>query len=196
MLRLKVFGAAALLALTPMLMTTSAEAQFKGRGGPGAARFGGAAFAGRPAMPSPRWGAGGAAFAGRPAIASPRWGAGAAGVAAAARPGGWAGRPGGWQGRRIGAGIGFATGLAAGAALASRPYYGGYGYGPGYYGYSDPGYVVDNGYVDDGYVAVEPQVAAPAQGGGDVEYCIQTYRSYDVRSGTYLGYDGNRYACP
>ena len=33
-------------------------------------------------------------------------------------------------------------------------------------------------------------------GGDDVEYCRQTYRSYDVRSGTYLGYDGLRHACP
>ena len=36
---------------------------------------------------------------------------------------------------------------------------------------------------------------APA-GGGDVDYCIQTYKSYDVRSGTYLGYDGLRHPCP
>lgn len=196
MLKLKVFSAAALLALTPMFVTTSAEAQFRGRE---SARIGGGAgIAARPAIPSPRWGAaGGAAFAGRPAgIAGPRFNPGIA----AARPGGWAGRPGGWQGRRIGAGIGFATGLAAGAALASRPYYGGYGYGygPGYYGYTDPGYVVDNGYADNGYVDDEPVVAVPSASGGDSDdaYCRQRYRSYDPRTGTYLNNDGNRYPCP
>jgi hypothetical protein len=29
-----------------------------------------------------------------------------------------------------------------------------------------------------------------------VAYCMQTYRSYDPQSGTYLGYDGLRYPCP
>jgi hypothetical protein len=29
-----------------------------------------------------------------------------------------------------------------------------------------------------------------------VAYCAQRYRSYDPASGTYLGYDGNRHACP
>lgn len=27
-------------------------------------------------------------------------------------------------------------------------------------------------------------------------YCSQRYRSYDPRSGTYLGYDGQRHPCP
>ena len=40
-------------------------------------------------------------------------------------------------------------------------------------------------------------VVAPPPGGGDaVAYCMQTYRSYDPRSGTYLGYDGYRHPCP
>ena len=48
----------------------------------------------------------------------------------------------------------------------------------------------DDGYYDDGAVAVAP-------GGDDAEtYCRQTYRSYDPRSGTYLGYDGQRHPCP
>jgi hypothetical protein len=29
-----------------------------------------------------------------------------------------------------------------------------------------------------------------------VAYCSQRYRSYDVASGTYLGYDGYRHSCP
>ncbi len=27
-------------------------------------------------------------------------------------------------------------------------------------------------------------------------YCVRRFRSYDIRSGTYLGYDGMRHACP
>jgi hypothetical protein len=29
-----------------------------------------------------------------------------------------------------------------------------------------------------------------------ISYCVQRFRSYDIRSGTYLGYDGMRHACP
>jgi BA14K-like protein len=38
-----------------------------------------------------------------------------------------------------------------------------------------------------------------AYGGGEtdaVAYCTQRFRSYDPGSGTYLGYDGLRHACP
>jgi hypothetical protein len=73
---------------------------------------------------------------------------------------------------------GFATGAFIGGALASS-----YGY------YDDPAYYYGDDYVDDGVVAVAP-------GGGDVAYCRQKYRSYDVRSRTYLGYDGQRHPCP
>jgi hypothetical protein len=86
-----------------------------------------------------------------------------------------------------GGGGAFLPGLAAGAiiggAIASQ------GYGPGYYA-PGPTYY-DNGYDDDA-VAV-----APAPGGDDaVAYCMQTYRSYDPRSGTYMGNDGYRHPCP
>lgn len=77
-------------------------------------------------------------------------------------------RHGGW-----GPGIaGFAAGALIGGALAaqSRPYY-----APGYYA-PPPSY----GVVD----------------ADDVAYCQSRYRSYDVRSGTYLGYDGQRHPCP
>ncbi len=37
---------------------------------------------------------------------------------------------------------------------------------------------------------------AAAPGGDDVAYCRQKYRSYDVRTGTYLGFDGQRPPCP
>jgi hypothetical protein len=73
---------------------------------------------------------------------------------------------------------GFGAGFAAGSLLGSS--YGYYGAPYGYY---------DDGYYDEPVVAVAP-------GGDDVEYCRQKYRSYDVRTGTYLGYDGRRHPCP
>jgi hypothetical protein len=91
---------------------------------------------------------------------------------------GWGYRGGGWGWG--GAGAGFAAGALIGGAIAGAPYGYGYGYGPGYYG-PPPVYV-------------QP---APAYAGSDaVSYCMQRYRSYDPRSGTYLNYDGNRYPCP
>jgi hypothetical protein len=103
--------------------------------------------------------------------------------------GGWHGGYGG--GYRRGGGGGFIPGAVAGAiiggAIASAPY--GYYGGPGYY--AEPGYYGDQ-YDDDAPVAV-----APAPGGDDaVAYCVQTYRSYDPRSGTYVGFDGYRHPCP
>ena len=50
------------------------------------------------------------------------------------------------------------------------------------YPYS-PGYITSYGY-------------SPNQGGGDVGYCMRRFRSYDPRSGTYLGFDGLRHPCP
>lgn len=90
----------------------------------------------------------------------------------------------GYRGRGfggVGVGLGIASAIIGGAIIASQPY-GYYGYGPGYaYG---PAY-------DEGYVAVSPYAA-----GGEVAYCQQRFRSYDPRSGTYLGFDGYRHACP
>ena len=92
------------------------------------------------------------------------------------------------HGYRPGYGIGVgaaavATGALIGGAIATQDQ--GYYYpDQNYPGYSDPGYV----YSD----------AAPAayNNGGSVAYCEQTYRSYDPASGSYLGYDGFRHACP
>ena len=98
--------------------------------------------------------------------------------------------------RRYGGGYrrgggGFVPGAVAGAliggAIASQSY--GYYGGPGYYA---PGYYDDQYYDDSAVVAVAP---APV-GGDDVAYCMQTYRSYDPASGTYLGFDGLRHPCP
>jgi BA14K-like protein len=112
-----------------------------------------------------------------------------------------------WHGHRgfgVGAGI---AGLAAGAliggvAAATTPYwgpgyssYGDYGYYPGYaYG---PGYAPSYAYApdyDQGYVyRASPGYGPPVR---DDAYCAQRFRSYDPASGTYLGYDGIRHACP
>jgi hypothetical protein len=101
--------------------------------------------------------------------------------------GGWHGgghRGGGWHGgHRHGGGFfpGFLAGSAIGFGSAfASPYY-----------YGDPyGYYDAYGYYDDGpTVEVVP-------GGGDVAYCQRRFKSYDVRSGTYLGYDGLRHSCP
>jgi hypothetical protein len=85
-----------------------------------------------------------------------------------------------------GGGGGFLPGLAAGAIIGGAIAAPGYGPGPGYYA---PGY--DDGQYDDPGVAVVPGAV-----GGDVAYCMQTYRSYDPRSGTYMGTDGYRHPCP
>lgn len=88
----------------------------------------------------------------------------------------WRGR--GWGGPGWGFGAGLLGGAIVGGMLAS-PYY--YGPGPYYYG---PGPY----YPAPGYVATPP--------GNAVVYCMQRFKSYDPRSGTYLGYDGLRHPCP
>ncbi|THD62554.1 MAG: BA14K family protein [Bradyrhizobium sp.] len=81
-------------------------------------------------------------------------------------------------------GGGYIPGAVAGAVAA--------GVIVGYPGYYPPGYY-DDQYYEDAPVAVVPDA-----GDGDdaVAYCMQTYRSYDPGSGTYLGNDGFRHPCP
>ena len=83
----------------------------------------------------------------------------------------------------VGPGI---AGALIGSAIigATRPYgdYDNSGYGA--YGAYEPGY-------DQGYAA-----ASPYADGREVTYCVQRFRSYDVTSGTYLGFDGLRHSCP
>lgn len=91
------------------------------------------------------------------------------------RGGGWGwhggGYGGGWHGGGWGYyGGGFAAGAIVGGLLAA-PYYSGYYYGP-------------------------PRVYYAPPLGGAVAYCMQRFRSYDPRTGTYLGYDGYRHPCP
>jgi hypothetical protein len=84
----------------------------------------------------------------------------------------------------IGAGAAaVATGALIGGAIATQNQ--GYYYpAQTYSGYSNPGYAYSE--------------AAPAvyDNGDSVAYCEQTYRSYDPATGSYLGYDGYRHACP
>ena len=51
------------------------------------------------------------------------------------------------------------------------------------------------GAIIGGAIAQSQAQAAPVYG-GNASYCAQRYRSYDPRSGTYLGYDGMRHPCP
>lgn len=129
-------------------------------------------FAGRSAIVGAGAGAfaGRQAFAGRPGIAGQRW---------AGNGRRWAGNH--WRGRR-GYGYGFAGGLALGA-LGSSYYYG------------DPYYDDSYAYAPDAYVGDDQYAVAPA-GDDATGYCVQRFKSYDPASGTYLGYDGQRHACP
>jgi len=72
-----------------------------------------------------------------------------------------------------------------GSALAA-PYY--YGPGPYYPYYPRPIMHPRPPLLRSGY--------GPAPGGNAVAYCTQRFRSYDPRSGTYLGTDGHRHPCP
>ena len=103
--------------------------------------------------------------------------------------GGWHGG-GGWRGGYGHRGYGyrgwgaapFVGGLAAGAIVGSAFAY------PRYYA-PYPGNYADN-YDYDTY-------ADNYAGDGDAgAYCAQRFKSYDPRSGTYLGYDGQRHPCP
>ena len=189
MINLKVLSTAAAIALAlPAVMPSASFAQNPGRaqvGAQGGGHVGGGAPAAR---------AGG----GNPGLGLRAGGGGGGGI----RSGGGGGPGpqfsasgprvyggGGGYYRHRGGGGGFIPGAVAGAviggAIASQGYYG----GPGYY--ADPAYDA-NGYYDEGTVA-----AVPVPDGDDsVAYCMQTYRSYDPRSGTYLGNDGYRHPCP
>ena len=87
---------------------------------------------------------------------------------------------GGYRGRYYNPGVGIGLGLATGAIIGgmlAAPYY-----APDYYG--------------SGYYAPAPNVYYGAPVAGGVAYCMRRYKSYDPASGTYLGYDGLRHACP
>ena len=80
------------------------------------------------------------------------------------------------------------AGAVIGSALAS-PYSYGYAtyYPPGPYYVAPPAPVY---YGPPAAVYGAPVVE------DDASYCSQRFKSYDPRSGTYLGYDGIRHPCP
>ncbi len=87
-----------------------------------------------------------------------------------------------WRGRGWGWG-GVAAGAIIGGALASQYYY------PRYY------YPYAPGYYPPAYYPPPPPPGAYVEDDG-IAYCMQRFKSYDPRSGTYLGYDGARHPCP
>lgn len=81
-----------------------------------------------------------------------------------------------------------------------RGWHGHRGYGHrGYYGHRGgigPGAVI-GGLAAGALIGGALAAQQPVYGGGDaVAYCESRFRSYDPASGTYLGYDGLRHACP
>jgi hypothetical protein len=99
--------------------------------------------------------------------------------------------------------------VSAGGALAQRGGHGGGWHGGGYRGGYYGGYY-GGGWGWGGFAAgaiLGGLLAAPYYYGGPryyygpppedaVAYCMQRFKSYDPRSGTYLGYDGHRHPCP
>ena len=191
MIKLKVLGTAAILALAlPLVTPEPSYAQAP----PGLARGGGGMRGGgAPAGGGGfRGGGGGGGFRGGGVAVAPPGGGGFRGGGGGAvyrggGGGGYAYRGGGYRGGYYRGG-GFIPGAVAGAVIGGAIASTAYPYGYGYYG--APAYY-DDQYVDEGAVAV-----APAPGGDDVAYCAQRFRSYDPASGTYLGSDGLRHPCP
>jgi hypothetical protein len=186
MISLKVLSTAAVMALVlPMVAPTASFAQ-----NPNGTKFN---YAGKgivPVAPAARFGGGGGGGF--------RPGGGGGAPVAQFNGGGGGGYRGGYGGYGGGyrhdhdhdGGRGFIPGAVAGAVIGGAIASQSYGYAPGYYA---PGYYDDQYYDDGGVVAVAP---APVGGDDAVAYCMQTYRSYDPRSGTYLGNDGYRHPCP
>lgn len=188
-MNLKIIGAVAALAVAmPFSMATPSAAQGRGGGGgfhagsPGGGHFGGArGFGGARSF------GGGGGFRAAPAMrtgagfSGPRFGATRPGGMRPVAGGGWRGGP-GWHGHRGGwhRRGGFYPGFFIGGALAA-PYAFGYPY--------------DYSYYDDDYYYGAPTVTVAADP-GSVAYCQRRFKSYDVRTGTYLGYDGLRHPCP
>ena len=82
------------------------------------------------------------------------------------------------------------VGLGRYAGYGYRGYRYGYGgYAP-YLGFGAGALALSSAYYGGGYYD------AYAYDDSGVEYCIQRFRSYDLASRTYLGYDGYRHSCP
>jgi hypothetical protein len=102
---------------------------------------------------------------------------------ASARPGHGHGHGGGhWAGHSHGGGHHYRHG--------GGYYRGGHGY---YHDDNDAGAAIAAGVLG---LAIGAIAAGAANHNNSVAYCEQRFRSYDPRSGTYLGYDGLRHPCP
>ena len=86
----------------------------------------------------------------------------------------------------LGFGAGVLGGVIGGALVAPRYY------GPTYY-YDRPYYPRRSYYT---YEAAPPPPEYVEPPEDATSYCLRRFRSYDPRSGTYLGYDGKRHPCP
>jgi hypothetical protein len=71
--------------------------------------------------------------------------------------------------------------------------YPGYGYGYAGYGYGYPAY--GYGYPGYGYGYRPYRRAYYGGGSAHVRWCMNRYRTYDPRSNTFIGYDGDRHRC-
>jgi hypothetical protein len=175
----KIFSvaAAATIAVAALATTPSFAQGTKVVGvGPGGARTLGTFSGGG----GPRFGGGG----------GPRFGGGGGGWAGGPRFGGGGGgwhRGGGWRGG--GYGPGFAAGAIIGSGLAASSYYNSYG---AYGGYGGSPYYGGSYYEDDAPDVVE---VAPhrRRRRGLLHPHLQIVQ---CPHGTYLGYDGQRHACP
>ena len=102
----------------------------------------------------------------------------------------------------------YAVGMVATTAtMGVSPAYAQRGRGRGYYGRGRGYYGRGRGYGSGVGAAIGLGVGAAIVGGAiaagaaqqqqnAVNYCMQRFRSYDPRSGTYLGNDGYRHPCP
>jgi BA14K-like protein len=110
------------------------------------------------------------------------------------------GAVGGGRGAAAGAIIGGATGAIIGSQGQARA--GGYTWYQGgcYIQRGDGAWMqVSPRYCDVAYAPPPPPApvyAGPPPEADAVAWCMQRYRSYDPRSGTFVGYDGIRRPCP
>jgi len=90
------------------------------------------------------------------------------------------------DGRNAALAAGAAVGLGIGALLAAPRYDDGYEVAPPRY--AAPVY-------DDGYRAPPPRRVVRANWQAHADWCYDNYRTYDERSDTFIGRDGNAYRC-
>jgi hypothetical protein len=87
-------------------------------------------------------------------------------------------------------------GRAGGFRGGYRGFYGRRGWGPAIGGFAAGAVLAPYYYGRDYYYAATPVYSDPNADPSAVAWCARRYKSYDPASGSYLAYDGNRYACP